>query len=166
MADRLTSEGGGEFAVVFEDNARKKSKLCKEILEELPDWFGREEANRWYAAEAAKLPTMVARASRRAIGFVTLKSHGPDTVEILVMGVRPDWHGGGVGRALIEAAAERARSDGARYLSVKTLGPSHPAESYHATRAFYRTVGFVALEELPDFFGEGVPCLFLVKHLD
>jgi len=81
------------------------------------------------------------------------------------MGVLPAWHRQGVGRALIAAAAAHAADAGAHYLTVKTLGEAHPSPYFEATRGFYRAAGFLPLEELEDFFGAGLPCLYLVKAL-
>lgn len=47
-------------------------------------------------------------------------------------------------------------------LQVKTLGARHPDEGYARTRAFYRAVGFLPLEETDDLW-PGNPCLIMVK---
>ncbi|MDH3233795.1 MAG: GNAT family N-acetyltransferase [Alphaproteobacteria bacterium] len=161
----MSGDAAADVTVALATGGRAKSRLCRVILEVLPEWFGRDEANRWYGEQAAKLPTFVARAEGRDVGFVTVKPHPPAAAEVLVMGVLPAWHGRGVGRALIAAAAGHAAKAGARYLTVKTLGEAHPSPYFKATRAFYRAAGFVPLEEFEDFFGKGMPCLFLAKAL-
>jgi hypothetical protein len=70
-----------------------------------------------------------------------------------------------VGRALVERAAAYARAGGYALLHVKTLAPSDPDSSYAATRAFYAAVGFLPLEELPQVWGPGNPCLLMVRTL-
>ena len=57
-----------------------------------------------------------------------------------------------------------AVSRGVRLLEVKTLGPSHPDAGYALTRRFYEKRGFLPLEET-DLWGEGTPCLIMVKPL-
>jgi hypothetical protein len=51
-------------------------------------------------------------------------------------------------------------------MSVKTLGPSHPDGGYANTRRFYRACGFLPVEELHGLWGEGNPCLVMVKPLN
>ena len=81
------------------------------------------------------------------------------------MAVRPEWHQRGVGQSLIARAEEWLQSHGVQILQVKTLGASRENSNYAATRAFYRKVGFVPLEEFPDLWSEANPCLILVKTL-
>ena len=135
------------------------------ILRALPDWFGIEAAIVDYARAADELPTFVAEAGGRTIGFVTLKQTSASAVELHVLGVVPEWHRRGVGRALVEHAAAYARAEGLAVLHVKTLSPSDPDPGYAATRRFYEAMGFVALEELPQVWGPENPCLILVRAL-
>jgi len=137
---------------------------CEAILRALPDWFGIEEALRDYVRDAARLETLVADDGGAIAGFLSLKEHNPRAAEIHVMGVRPERHGGGVGRALVEEAERRLRARRVEFLQVKTLGPSRPHAPYERTRGFYARMGFVPLEE-NRLWGETNPCLILVKHL-
>lgn len=81
------------------------------------------------------------------------------------MGVLPDRHRRGIGRSLVEAASELVAASGTRLLQVKTLGPSHPSQSYRDTRSFYETSGFIPVEETTALWGEANPCLIMVKAL-
>jgi hypothetical protein len=47
---------------------------------------------------------------------------------------------------------------------VKTLGEAHPDQGYAGTREFYRSVGFLPLEETGDLW-PGTPCLIMVRWL-
>jgi GNAT superfamily N-acetyltransferase len=58
------------------------------------------------------------------------------------MGVLPDMHRRGYGRALGLAAEAHARAEHRAVIHVKTLGPSHPSVSYARTRRFYEALGF------------------------
>ncbi len=80
------------------------------------------------------------------------------------MAVHPHFHRLGVGRHLVEDAGRESRAAGCKLLEVKTLGPSHPDESYRRTRAFYASMGFLPVEELHDYW-PGNPCLIMVKVL-
>ena len=80
-----------------------------------------------------------------------------------MIAVLPEHHGKGLGTGLVKAAEARARKRGARYLTVKTLSPSKPNDEYEKTRRFYRSAGFVPLEEFKTLWGEANPCLLMIK---
>lgn len=138
----------------------ERSRLCASILQELPEWFGIEEANAAYAREVVRLPTFTVGGD----GFLVLKENAPKAAEIYVMGVRPQNQGCGLGTALLGAAEEYLRARGVEYLQVKTLGPSRPSNAYRRTRGFYEARGFVALEELHGLWPDN-PALIMVKRL-
>jgi ribosomal protein S18 acetylase RimI-like enzyme len=58
--------------------------------------------------------------------------------------VVPDLRGQGLGRALMEAAVETARAEGARYMDLGT------SEDDTAARALYEKLGFTNREGKPD----------------
>jgi ribosomal protein S18 acetylase RimI-like enzyme len=58
--------------------------------------------------------------------------------------VRPDLRGRGLGQALMEAAIETARAEGAGYMDLGT------AETDTAARALYEKMGFSRTEGKPD----------------
>lgn len=70
----------------------------------------------------------------------------------------------GVGSRLVTAIENDLRSEGVRVFQVKTVGESFEDEGYAATRAFYRSRGFVPLEEIHNIGWDG-PTLILVKVL-
>jgi coenzyme F420-0:L-glutamate ligase/coenzyme F420-1:gamma-L-glutamate ligase len=140
----------------------ERSRIAEAVLRALPEWFGIESATAAYIAEAASLPTFAVLPDR---AFACLKRHTAQAAELYVLGVRPDQHRQGIGRALVAAAEAWCRAHGIRFLQVKTLGPSHPDEGYAATRRFYEAVGFVALEELRTLWDEQNPALLLVKDV-
>jgi len=142
-----------------------KASLCEPILRALPAWFGIEDAIVHYVAEIDRLPTLLAYAGERVIGFVSLKQHNVSAAEIYVMGVLPEAHRQGVGRALIARAQVWLREGGVEYVQVKTLGPSHPDEGYAKTRNFYAAMGFKPLEEFTQIWDEHNPCLIMVQRL-
>jgi GNAT superfamily N-acetyltransferase len=141
------------------------------LLAALPGWFGMEESNAQYVQEARSMTTYVARATSGdvgvagpVLGILLLARHFAATAEVHLLAVDPAWHRRGVGRALVEAAADAAARDGARLLEVKTRGPSRPDEGYHGTRAFCRALDFLPLEELADLWPDN-PCLVMVRLL-
>jgi coenzyme F420-0:L-glutamate ligase / coenzyme F420-1:gamma-L-glutamate ligase len=139
-----------------------RSRIAEAVLRDLPEWFGIEEATQAYIEEAATLPTLAVEPD---VGFLCLKQHTPGAAEVYVMGVRRAEHRRGIGRALVSEAESWCRARGIRYLHVKTLGPSRPDRDYAATRAFYESLGFVALEELHGLWDEENPALILVKDI-
>lgn len=142
-----------------------RSRICEEVLAALPHWFGIKEANANYATEADSLPFAAAYDDAAVIGFIALKEHYDTTTEVYVLGVKPDFHRQGVGRALIDWAEARARERGHTLLSVKTLSPSDPDEGYGRTRAFYTGIGFQMVEEFPDLWDADNPSVLMVKPL-
>lgn len=152
-------------AIAVEGPLLGQSALCAPILEALPEWFGIPEANAQYVRDIELLPTFLAREGNEVVGFLTIKQHYPESAEVLVMGVRPDHHHAGAGRALLEAAESWLRFEGVTFLQVKTRGPSSPDPFYERTRAFYRAVGFARLEEMLTLWSEDDAALVLVKTL-
>jgi ribosomal protein S18 acetylase RimI-like enzyme len=67
-------------------------------------------------------------------------------LEVKGLAVGPAFHRRGAGRALLDAAAELARSRGARKLSLRVLAPNAGA------RAFYEACGYVVEGILRDEF--------------
>jgi GNAT superfamily N-acetyltransferase len=136
--------------------------VCEQVLAQLPGWFGMPEANDDYRQKADANPTAVAGDS----GFLTLVRHSLHAAEIYVMGVVPLMHRSGVGRSLLGAAESRLRSEAVEFLQVKTLSASAGDEGYSRTLAFYQSMGFVVLEEMPMLWNDPTqPAVVMIKHL-
>ncbi len=142
-----------------------QSAFCESVLRALPDWFGIEEAIQHYVREIEALPTLLAVREGSVLGFLTLKHHSPWATELYVMGVLPQVHRQGIGRALLVHAEAELRRQGVEYLQVKTLAPAHPDPGYARTRAFYAAQGFRPLEVFPTLWDAENPCLLLIKFL-
>jgi ribosomal protein S18 acetylase RimI-like enzyme len=139
---------------------------CAAILSRLSEWFGIPESNAAYLRGLGELPSFVAVADGRVVAFVSLRTHFPESAEIEVLAVDPEFHRRGIGARLLERVElALARPSGARLLHVKTLGPSDPDPGYARTRAFYLRLGFVPLFESDVLFGNENPALVLVKVL-
>jgi GNAT superfamily N-acetyltransferase len=137
--------------------------LCGDILATLPTWFGIPESVAEYVAAADAEPTVVATLGGHPCGILTLRLHSPYAAEIVVMGVRPEHHRAGIGRALLRAAETWLAGRDITFLQVKTLSPRHPDPGYAATRAFYFGCGFRPLEEMPNLWGPDQPALQMIK---
>ena len=81
----------------------EQTAVCAPILHALPNWFGIEEAVEHYLNDIATMPTWLAQKEEAIIGFLTLNQHFPNSAEIHVMGVLPDYHRMGVRSRLITA---------------------------------------------------------------
>jgi ribosomal protein S18 acetylase RimI-like enzyme len=139
-------------------------RACGPILRSIPEWFGIEEATAGYIAATATKPTWIAWVGDAAAGFVSITRHYPGAAEIHCIAVHKDFHGRGVGTALVRHVEALLRDDGVRYLQVKTMGPSRPNAEYARTLRFYESRGFERLEEVHGLWPR-MPALILVKRL-
>jgi GNAT superfamily N-acetyltransferase len=142
-----------------------KGAICAEILAALPSWFGIPESNAAYKRDVESLPMFVYEDDGRARGFIALKRNTAHAYEIHVLGVRPEHHRNGLGRALVIRAEAHARENGAQFLTVKTLSAAHPDAGYAKTRAFYAALGFLPIEEFGTLWSADNPALMLLKPL-
>jgi len=139
--------------------------ICDQILATIPDWFGIPEANADYVAEAERNPTVVAEVGAATVGLVTIVRHSPSAAEVHLMAVARSHHRQGIGSAMLLATEDHLRSDGVRFLQVKTLADTDPDPNYAETRAFYRAKGFVDLEVFPTLWDPSNPALQMIKSL-
>lgn len=148
--------------------ARRDRQVADDVarlLADVPEWFGLPDANAEYVEASRVMETWTVRdAHGEVIGVTLVDRHFPHVAEVHLMVVTRAAHGQGVGTAMLMAIEDDARGRGVRLLEVKTLGPSDPDPGYARTRRFYETRGFLPLEET-DLWGEGTPCLFMVKPL-
>lgn len=135
------------------------------LLTTVPEWFGLPDSNAEYIEAARTKETWTVRdVDRRVLGVTLVDRHFPHVAEIHLTVVDRAFHGRGVGTAMMTAIEADAVQRGVRLLEVKTLGASNPDAGYARTRHFYQRTGFLPLEET-DLWGEGLPCLIMVKPL-
>ena len=80
------------------------------------------------------------------------------------MGVRPDCHRKGLGRALFQALYAYAKEAGCRFLTVKTVEMGRYPD-YDLTNRFYQAMGFVELECFPNLWDEANPCQIYIMEV-
>jgi GNAT superfamily N-acetyltransferase len=131
-----------EVSIVEEKDPALRRRILETLTARLPEWFAQGESNRHYAAQAEILEAWVARLDGRACGLLLIKRHSPVSAEIYWLGVDPDHHRQGIGKALIGAIEHRLRKDKIKFLFVMTLHPGDPYEPYRRTRLFYERMGF------------------------
>ena len=166
MTERVTGVVGADTEIEVRGPLLGMASSCEPILRALPQWFGIPEATDQYLRDIEELPTLTASSGGEVVGFVALREHTEYAAEIHVMGVRPELHRSGVGRALICAAESYLHKQGFEYIQVKTLSDQHPDPNYARTRAFYSAMGFRPLQEFPELWGEANPCLQMIKSLE
>lgn len=138
---------------------------CEKILRKLPEWFGSEQTIIDYGVEINSLPTFLVSMHNITCGFISIKPHYKESAELYVLGILPEYHHQGLGRAALESVTEYYRNQGVEYLQVKTLGPAKNWPAYENTRNFYLSLGFKPLEEFPTLWGPDCPCLQMIKKI-
>jgi GNAT superfamily N-acetyltransferase len=130
------------LSVVRENSGAGNRRLLEALTARLPQWFAQSEPNRHYGRQAEVLDGWVARVAGRPCGLLLLARHSAVSAEIHWLGVEPDHHRHGVGRALVGAVEQQLRGERAKYLFVQTLHPAVDYEPYRRTQAFYEALGF------------------------
>lgn len=139
----------------------RREEIAGQILAALPDWFGLPESTAAYVRESRSQPFWADVLDGAARGFLAMKETSPYTAELAVMGILPDCHRQGIGRALFRSYRQYARERGYAFLQVKTVREGcYPA--YDRTNAFYRSMGFRELECFPTLWNERNPCQIYV----
>jgi ribosomal protein S18 acetylase RimI-like enzyme len=163
-ADETCGEGTTPMIEVSEMHDGKAA-LCREILDDLPEWFGIADAKAAYVAASTQLPMLAGRLDGEVVAFVSLKPHTDLSVELYVLGVKRRFHRRKVGSALVDAAERFAREHGRRFLTVKTLAAVKADPHYAGTRRFYEAMGFLPIEVFPTLWDADNPCLLMLKSL-
>ncbi len=148
----------------FIEAADERSRIAREILEALTDWFEVEESREKYIADSAGQPFWAYVDEGIIEGFLCLKETGKETMELAVMGVRKECHRKGIGRRLFAAAKDYAARKGYEFIQVKTVC-SGVYEDYDITNEFYMSLGFREFEVFPDYWDEANPCQIYVMSL-
>lgn len=118
-----------------------------------------------YADATLRLPTFALMEKRKAIAFISLNQHFPESSEVHCMAVHRTHRGEGLGRVLLEHAEHWLRSRNTRFLQVKTVSASLDNAAYEQTRGFYARMGFVPLQEFPELWDPHNPCIQMIKVL-
>lgn len=143
---------------------KEKENIAREVLNDLPEWFGLPESTENYIKESQEKPFLASFYNNELVGFIVLSASSPDCAEIFVMGVKKKFHHHGAGRELNQAYEDLAKSLGYTYTQVKTVQSGH-YNDYDITNKFYKAVGYKELEVFPDLWDENNPCQIYVKYL-
>ena len=143
---------------------KEKENIAREVLNDLPEWFGLPESTENYIKESQEKPFLASFYNNELVGFIVLSASSPDCAEIFVMGVKKKFHHHGAGRELNQAYEDLAKSLGYTYTQVKTVQSGH-YNDYDITNKFYKALGYKELEVFPDLWDENNPCQIYVKYL-
>jgi ribosomal protein S18 acetylase RimI-like enzyme len=134
------------------------AEACDAIILSLPYHFGSEPGRVMCAAAVRSQWGLVAVEGDRVVGFCTVVRHYDESAEITWLAVHADRRRHGVGASLIETLAGMLAAERRRLLFALTVsasdGPDEIENGYDATRAFYRSTGFLETRDLPGLFGE------------
>ena len=142
----------------------EKEKISREILNDLPEWFGMPESTEEYITDPQDKPFIACFMDNEAVGFVVLNSTSVDCADIFVMGIKKNYHRMGIGTKLNDAYEKLAKKLGYTYSQVKTVQSGHYKE-YDITNNFYKSVGYKELEVFPTLWDEWNPCQVYIKYI-
>ena len=145
-------------------NDEDKKRITRNILEELPEWFGIPEAREEYIRDSAGKVFFCAMENEKDLGFLYLKETGKDTVELAVMGVLKTHHRKGIGRDMFDEAKRIAAEHSYSFIQVKTVQMGKYPE-YDETNRFYLSLGFKDFELMPNLWDKWNPCQIYVMSL-
>lgn len=153
-----------EFIIKDIVDDREKERISREILRDLPEWFGMPESTEEYIVDSRDKPFLACFIDDEAVGFVVLNATSKDCADIFVMGVKKKYHRMKIGTRLHEAYEELAKNLGYTYSQVKTVQMGHYRE-YDITNNFYISVGYKELECFPTLWDEWNPCQIYIKYI-
>lgn len=143
---------------------KEKEAISREILNDLPEWFGLPESTENYIIDSQDKPFLACYVNDEVAGYVVLNATSKDCADIFVMGVKKKFHRMGIGSKLNDAFETMAKKLGYTYSQVKTVKMGHYKE-YDITNNFYMAMGYKKLECFPTLWDEWNPCQIYVKYL-
>lgn len=143
---------------------KEKEIISKEVLYDLPEWFGLPESTKEYIKDSQDKPFLACYADNEVAGFIVLNATSKDTADIFVMGIKKKFHRMGIGTKLNTEFENMAKNLGYSYSQVKTVKMGHYKE-YDITNEFYIAMGYKELECFPTLWDEWNPCQIYIKYL-
>lgn len=153
-----------KFTVREIKDKKEKEKIAREVLNDLPEWFGLPESTEAYIEDSQDKSFLASFYKDQVAGFIVLNETSPACADIFVMGIKKNFHRQGAGRQLNQVYEKLAKEKGYTYSQVKTVQSGHYRE-YDITNAFYTSMGYKELEVFPDLWDEWNPCQIYIKYL-
>ena len=142
------------FSIQEIKDSHQKAAIVREVLHDLPEWFGLPESTKEYIENSKRLRLCAAFSNEQVIGCIVSK---------YVMGVKKAFHKMGIGRQLFEVFENELKRT-YKYIQVKTVDEGHYPE-YDQTILFYEKMGFSKLEVFPQMWDPWNPCLIMIKKI-
>ncbi|MDE6357513.1 MAG: GNAT family N-acetyltransferase, partial [Eubacteriales bacterium] len=130
-----------------------------------PEWFGIEESTKEYIETSKMLKFFACFLNDIPIGFISIIKHYDFSAEIYIIGVLKEYHNNGIGKLLIKTCENYCIENNILFLQVKTIAETNKDKNYAITRNFYKKVGFVPLELIPNLWDKNNPCLIMIKYI-
>ena len=143
---------------------KEKEEISKEVLYDLPEWFGLPESTENYIIDSQDKPLLACYVNDEVAGYIVLNATSKDCADIFVMGVKKKFHRMGIGLKLTNAFEILAKKLGYTYAQVKTVKIGCYKE-YDITNKFYIAMGYKELECFPTLWDEWNPCQIYIKYL-
>lgn len=134
-----------EIVSLYPDIAQQ---LCKNITEDLPEYFGLPEINEHYAIGVNSCINFAAKIHSKYVGLISIDFPYPNNSNIYWLAVFREFHSQGIGNKLIEVACNFAAKKGAKSITVETLATSKADDNYLKTYKFYQRNGFYPMFDL------------------
>ncbi len=152
--------------IVQIEAAKTKSEICREVLQDLPEWFGIEDANKSYMDGVKNKPMFAAYHQHELLGFYSIEEENQYTLNMYVLGVKKRYHKAGIGHALQKAVETYAIAHKYRFLIVLTLAAKHPDQHYKLTRNFYKKEGFYPIYQNDTIWDQKNPAQIYLKPIN
>ena len=143
---------------------KEKEEISKEVLYDLPEWFGLPESTENYIIDSQDKPLLACYVNDEVAGYIVLNATSKDCADIFVMGVKKKFHRMGICSKLNNAFEILAKKLGYTYSQVKTVKTGCYKE-YDITNKFYIAMGYKELECFPTLWDEWNPCQIYIKYL-
>lgn len=150
---------------IEEINQDQAETLCRNITQDLPEYFGISSANEQYFKGIRSCKNLAAKVDNQYVGLLSLNFPYANNSNIYWMAILRDHQTKGIGRKLVEEACRFSRKLNATTMTVETLSPEESDENYLKTYQFYESSGFKPLINLkPE--GYEWKMVYMVKQLD
>ena len=146
-------------------DSNEKESISREVLNDLPEWFGMPESTEEYITDSQNKPFLACfDGNKSVIGFVVLDATRKDCANMFVLGIKKKYHRLGVGTKLNNAYETLAKEKGYTYSQVKTVQTGH-YEEYDISNQFYVSVGYKELECFPTLWDEWNHCQIYINYI-
>ncbi|MFV0518712.1 MAG: GNAT family N-acetyltransferase [Lachnospirales bacterium] len=146
-------------------DSKEKREISRDILEQLPEWFGIPESTENYIQECSNQYFFELTLSAPSLqGFISFKETSKDTIELAVMGVKKEYHRKGIGKNLFLYAKKLLLEKGYSFIQVKTVQIGKYS-SYDIANKFYISLVFKEFELFPTLWNENNPCQIYIISL-